>query len=246
MPLALKECSDQSTFSRVIDCEWAGYYNPYHPFMQVLFPVLGGSPESRAAAIQESKERQWQWHSADPTSHWLYVEDDETGEVIGGAQWHIHEKNPFEGPQPKLEAYWWPEGECRRFSNEMLKQAYGPRRVKMTRPHTLCNLMFVHPLHRRRGAGGLLMGWGVDKAQEKGFEVFVEGTDVGRPLYERFGLTVMYIDHLDAYDPNASDEWRKMEREILPMHWYFMWKPAKGVYQKGKTVVPWETGFNRR
>lgn len=51
MHLALEECSDQSTFSRVVDCEWAGYYNPYHTFMQVLFPVFGGSPESRAAAI---------------------------------------------------------------------------------------------------------------------------------------------------------------------------------------------------
>lgn len=153
--------------------------------------------------------------------------------------------------------------------SEMLEQVYGPRGVKMTRPHlrksrlarlaihclllpsqltwySVCNLMFVHPLHRRRGAGGLLMGWGVDKAQERGFEVFVEGTDVGRPLYERFGLTVMYVDHLDCYEPNAGDEWRKMEREILPMHWYFMWKPAEGVYQKGKTVVPWETGLNHR
>ena len=136
MPLTLKECSDSSTFSHIVDCEWAGYYNPYHPFMQVLFPVFGASPADRAAAIQESKERQWQWHSADPTSHWLYVSDDETREVVGGAQWHVHEKNPFENPQPRVEAYWWPEGESKRFVNEMLEQVYGPRRVKMTRPHT--------------------------------------------------------------------------------------------------------------
>ena len=100
--------------------------------------------------------------------------------------------------------------------------------------------MFVHPAHRRRGAGRLLMGWGVEMAQEKGFEVFVEGTDLGRPLYEAFGLTVMSVAHLDAYERNMSDEWRKLEREILPMHFYFMWKPAEGVYQMGKTVVPWE------
>lgn len=273
MPLTLKECTDSSTFSHIVDCEWAGYYNPYHPFMQVLFPVFGATPAARAAAIQESKARQWAWHSADPTSHWLYVQNDETGEVVGGAQWHVHETNPFEEAQPKLEAYWWPEGECRRFVDEMLEQVYGPRRVKMARPHVcelciarffkhavgfrilprssltcrlVCNLMFVHPSHRRRGAGSLLMRWGVDKAQEKGFEIFIEGTDEGRPLYEKFGLAVMYVDHLDAYDRNPSDEWRKMEREILPMHWYFMWKPAQGVYEKGKTVVPWETGVNRR
>ena len=240
--------------------------------MQVLFPVLGGSPESRAAAIEESKERQWQWHSDDATSHWFYVEDEQSGEVVGGAQWHVHEKNPFEGPQKKLEAYWWPEGECKRFMDEMLEQVYGPRQVKMTRPHTckfewgvssrvsdslfsiyllhrfanrgnteqVCNLMFVHPAHRRRGAGRLLMGWGVEKAQEKGFEVFVESTDLGRPLYESFGLAVTSVFQLGIYEANMSDEWRKLEREILPMHFYFMWKPAGGVYEKGKTVVPWE------
>ena len=105
--------------------------------------------------------------------------------------------------------------------------------------------MFVHPQHRRRGVGALLTGWGVDEAERRGFETFVEATDAGKPLYERFGLRVMYVDHLDGYHPDPSDEWRKMEREILPMHWYFMWKPASGIYEKGKTSIPWGTA-NRR
>ena len=54
---------------------------------------------------------------------------------MGGAQWHVHEKNPYEGAQRELEAYWWPEGEGRRFASEMLEQVYEPRRVKMRRPH---------------------------------------------------------------------------------------------------------------
>jgi len=106
MPLKLKECTDQSTFSRIIDCQWSAYYNPYHPYMQILFPVFGGAAKDREAAIQESKERQWQWHSGDATSHWFYVEDDDReGEILGGAQWHVHEKNPFEGEQKGIEAY---------------------------------------------------------------------------------------------------------------------------------------------
>ena len=100
--------------------------------------------------------------------------------------------------------------------------------------------MFVHPHHRRRGTGKLLMSWGVDLATTHSLEVFVEGTDEGRPLYESFGLRVMYVGHADAYRRDASDEWRKLEREILPLHWYFMWKPVGGVYEEGKTVVPWE------
>ena len=136
MPLKLKECTSPTTFSPIVDCEWTSYYNPYHPYMQILFPVFGtGGPADRAAAVKESKERQWQWHSSDPTSHWFYVEDEDSGEIVGGAQWHVYEKNPFEGEQNALEAYWWPEGEGRRFASEMLEQVYGPRRVKMTRPH---------------------------------------------------------------------------------------------------------------
>ena len=84
------------------------------------------------------------------------------------------------------------------------------------------------------------MQWGIAKSVEIGCEVFVEATDEGRPLYESCGMTVMYTDHLDGYRRDASDEWRKLEREHLPMHWYFMWKPAGGVYEKGKTPVPWE------
>lgn len=132
----LKECTDPTIFSQIVDCEWAAYYNPYNPFMQILFPVFGADAAARSAAIQESKERQWQWHSADPTSHWLYVEDEVSGAILGGAQWHVYETNPWAKPQSPLDAYWWPQGECRRFVNEMLEQVYGPRRKKMARPHT--------------------------------------------------------------------------------------------------------------
>jgi len=167
----------------------------------------------------------------------------------------------------------WPEGEGKRFASEMLEQVYGPRRVKMTRPHMcklefipsylsllsnpftlidtiikipVLNLMFTHPSHRRRGVGKLLMSWGMSQAETRNLEVFIEATDVGVPLYESCGLSVMYVDHLDAYEQNPSDEWRRYSHELLPLHWYFMWKPKGGVYEKGKTVVPWETGMNRR
>ena len=106
--------------------------------------------------------------------------------------------------------------------------------------------MFTHPSHRRRGVGKLLMQWGMDQAREKGLEVFVEATDIGLPLYESFGLRVMYVDHLDAYERNPSDEWRKMSHELLPLHWFFMWKPKDRVCEPGKTVVPWDTKSNRR
>ena len=89
-----------------------------------------------------------------------------------------------------------------------------------------------------------MMQWGMDKAKEKKIETFVEATDIGKLLCERFGLREIYVAHLDGSHPDPSEEWTKMARELLFMHCYFMWKPAEGVYEKGKKVVPWESGTN--
>ena len=51
----------------------------------------------------------------------------------------------------------------------------------------------------------------------------------------------MYMDHLNAYERDPSDEWRKLEYEILPQRWFLVWRPREGVFEKGVTEVPWET-----
>ena len=75
MSLFLRECTRTQfdVFSRIVDCEWASYHDPYHPFMNLLIPGFGADAAARSAAIAESKERQWQWHNDHPGSHWLYV-----------------------------------------------------------------------------------------------------------------------------------------------------------------------------
>src|SRR4051794_36019233 len=51
-----------------------------------------------------------------PNSRWLKVGDKDTSKVIGGAEWMVHETNPFETPQPALPAYWFPKVLFRRFA----------------------------------------------------------------------------------------------------------------------------------
>ena len=51
-----------------------------------------------------------QWYKADSTSHWIYVTDTETGQIIGGTQWNIFEKNPYVETKPPMAAYWIQEG----------------------------------------------------------------------------------------------------------------------------------------
>lgn len=138
----VKEVTTEAEFSAVVDCLWEGYYNPYTPFMNVLFPVCTATEDGYAAAVAESKTRLWSIHTGDPSSHWICVTD-ETGKVLSGAHWNFHESSPYSNGVPKLEAVWHPEGEGRAFASHILNEVYGPRGKRMWRPHAR---MFAEPL----------------------------------------------------------------------------------------------------
>lgn len=103
------------------------------------------------------------------------------------------------------------------------------------------NMCFVHPDHRRRGAASLLVEWGTKKADEMGVEAFIESTDDGKPLYERYGFANMNEFYLKPTKPDPGEDWKKLEKDLGSIHGYFMWRPIGGKYEAGKTVIPWQT-----
>ncbi|KAI9881207.1 MAG: hypothetical protein M1830_007185 [Pleopsidium flavum] len=241
MPLELQEVTSDSEFDEIIPLQWLSYESPFNGFFILFCPTRGSGDNARANSIQESKERQIQWFHADSSSRWIKVVDTDTGMAVGAALWHIHESNPFSKPPPPLTAYWWPEGDGRRFVDMALGQWMTPRVERMRRPHLLLEMCFVHPEHRRRGAGSLLTEWGIRKADEMGVEAFVESTDDGKPVYAQHGFAVMNDFDINPTIPDPSEEWKKLQKELLPMHGYFMWRPIGGNYERGKSVIPWQT-----
>ena len=134
----LREVTPKAEMPAIVQCEFDGHFDPYHPFVQALWPVFEPTTEEPASAMVVAVKRQWQWHDADPTSHWYYVFDEVSGRGAGAAQWHFYETNPFAFAKggPELDAYWWPEGDASDFATIMLQQTYGKRIDKMNRPHT--------------------------------------------------------------------------------------------------------------
>jgi GNAT superfamily N-acetyltransferase len=45
--------------------------------------------------------------------------------------------------------------------------------------------------YRRRGAGRLLVEWGLAKAAEEGVPAYIEGSPAGTPLYEKCGFRIV-------------------------------------------------------
>lgn len=99
--LVLKEVTTRSKIDAIIDIVWAANYIPYRPLISGIPPIFGPTTADREADIASSKDRYWKSHIPGPSSHWFYVQDQKSEEVLGGVQWQAHETNSYpNGPVP--------------------------------------------------------------------------------------------------------------------------------------------------
>lgn len=57
-----------------------------------------------------------------------------------------------------------------------------------SRPHWCLEIMVVRGGFQARGAGAMMMQWGVDQADAEGVECYLDATPQGKPLYEKSGF----------------------------------------------------------
>ena len=99
--------------------------------------------------------------------------------------------------------------------------------------------MVVHPQHRGRGVGGLMMKWGNEQADERKMEGFIEANELGRTVYEKSGYQV--VMKFGFFLPSGKgDEWQKWAHELIMPPCYAMWRPVGGVVKKGERNRPWQ------
>lgn len=86
----------------------------------------------------------------------------------------------------------------------------------------LVALEFLHvdPKHQRRGAGRMLVKWGVEVADRMGVDAVIESSSEGAGLYKQEGFM-----QLDEYDLPLPDKWK--DRPKQRVRW--MEKPAKSI-----------------
>ncbi|KAF7900012.1 hypothetical protein EAF00_004348 [Botryotinia globosa] len=166
-------------------------------------------------SVAESKVRLWSYHEQDPTSHWIYVTDDEDtkGVVYSGAHWNFHEtSSPYKDGAP---------GE------------------RLWRSHCQLDDMFTYTNQRNKGYGSMLMQWGMERAERMGVEVVVEFSEMGYSLYKKFGLRSIEKIAVDMRVEIPTNTWGRLESDFGPVLIWWMWKPRDGIYVAGKTELPW-------
>ncbi|KAF2733242.1 acyl-CoA N-acyltransferase [Polyplosphaeria fusca] len=215
MALTLEEVKADGDFDEIVSVLYAAFGHPHKSLRQ-------------RPTVEELE--------ADPDLYWIKVTDTKTGRMAGAAEWEVRKtiEKPSGEPKP-LNAYWHTEGSGeKQFAEQMLTQFKTFMKARMGRPHLELEQIVVHPDHRERGAGKLLMDWGIAKADKLGLESCVQSVPFAVPLYEKYGYA-----NLDTLDPdmsisNPSKEWADDD-----LRTHLMWRPAGRHYQEGTDKRPW-------
>lgn len=258
--LSLLEVTTKEELDELTLVQFAANHTPYINEYQLFHPIIGATEEDRERCIKEDQDRRWEDHVRNgDKSRWIYVRDDATGAIIGGCEWQVYRQNPFPNGVQPVQAPWWPDGEGRRFAELFFNSVYKHRQQFMRRPHVCqcpldlststypltnryqaLNAMGVHPSQRGRGAGRMLMDWGVRKADEMNVEMFIEAKPPGRRLYEHAGLRSLYAIYVDMDMPHASDAWRAYQGHLGVIHIWILWRPKQGVWREDGPKGPWD------
>ena len=102
--------------------------------------------------------------------------------------------------------------------------------------------LWTLPEYRKYGVGNLVGQHFTELIDRLGLECYLEGSPIGTPLYQKYGFVVVDfpIMRFKAY-AHPRNEWKQMVRELQATPISIMWRPIKGVYEEGKTALPWES-----
>lgn len=129
----------------------------------------------------------------DPLARFLVIEDTSTSPAtfIGFAKWNAPppaapgSMHPSPPPLPDN----WPEDGDPALANVFFKKLSDMHEEIMgDRPHWYLEIIVTKTEHQGKGAGGMMMRWGVEKADEDGVESYLDATPEGKPLYEKCGF----------------------------------------------------------
>lgn len=85
-----------------------------------------------------------------------------------------------------------------------------------------------------------MMDWGRKKADEMGVEMWVDAGELGVPVYEKHGFTVVNTSRVQPTKSDPGEVWQKMDQELQPLQNWTMWRPPLGDYKGVEVVKPWE------
>ncbi|MCJ1401662.1 hypothetical protein MMC11_004879 [Xylographa trunciseda] len=155
------------------------------PWNQVMFPN-GVTAASKITMVEMVRK---DFH--DPHTVFVKVVDtDRENEIVSFARWYIYkqERPESEWNKPAEWRDWGPDTNNKALNDFIGALAEARRKHMAGKPHCLLGLLDTHPDHQKRGAGGMLVQWGINVADEAGLCCYLEASSAGYTLYRQKGF----------------------------------------------------------
>jgi GNAT superfamily N-acetyltransferase len=217
---------------KMIAAERYAFETPLQPIFRLYCPVTNNDPQKTIADIAAREQEQAKNPDPNVENIWIKAvtsQDSKTTEtLVGGAQWiFISEKSSSLDADVESFSKRHPEGGARLFaaqSYRILRECEERHRLEISGsgPYATLGSFFTLPEYRKLGIGHLLMQWGLEKADEKGLDIWIEAAPPAVPFYERHGFVQKEVTHLqprrpDGLDEKIAAEWDDTARELLPI-----------------------------
>ncbi|KAG0649796.1 hypothetical protein D0Z07_3531 [Hyphodiscus hymeniophilus] len=180
-PLLLLEAEPADALE-ILEMHIASFSNPLERSFFVFFPA----EEPRDQGVKRMIDG---W-LGDPTATYLKVVEPESGKIVAAAKWCIYNELPTEAQlSEKHHVDWLADADSIQWGEQVLEFLYQERASKLrSGVRCIIDMISTAPEHQRRGAGSMLIKWGTDIADARGMSTFVQGTKMGRHLYEPHGF----------------------------------------------------------
>jgi GNAT superfamily N-acetyltransferase len=202
MPLQLHLLQEKD-LEEVIRMQHAAFRNPEGMDM-FLFPKPTQSDESVAASVARRRDMIFNNKAASS----MIVVDSDLKKIVACAIWEIY---PEERTQEQVDALAHQPPPAPGSNLEAWEDYFGnlvTQRQKLgTRPIAILISIATHPEHQRRGAAAMLMEQFVKAVDHEGLEAYIEASEMGKPLYARFGFVPVFekVFELEKYGGSGRD-----------------------------------------
>lgn len=163
------------------------YYSP-----DGVSGLLYHTPPSQASLDRTTAQRVRDFRDEGGAARFVKAVDAATGALVACARWDFYRHARSDAAVAAATAI--SDDELiPEFNVDVYSALFGPLRaahrdIMGTRPHAYLVTLVTDPDEGRRGAGGLLVRWGLDRADELGLDAYLGASPMGKGLYEKNGF----------------------------------------------------------
>ncbi|KAF2220741.1 hypothetical protein BDZ85DRAFT_267075 [Elsinoe ampelina] len=175
---------DERDFAEIIEVQYRSFPDPWVRDVFVGPDTPENKERLRKEHIQRSKD--------EPQDYWIKVTDKTTGKIIAASNWKINPSIVPDHDKYEPTEFSWLQNDPKKLekASNYIRTMIETRKKCFTEPYVQLYMCCTDPAYARRGAGSMMLKWGVDLADQLFLPAWVEASEAGSMLYQTHGFAI--------------------------------------------------------